>query len=86
MFAKGYILTKEKEMEDLRTLRKQAKKTVAEVAKVLGVTTRALYNYEHGYRRISLEQVLLLAKLYDVTAEEVIEAQLNISKEINIVV
>ena len=64
-------------MEDLRTLRKQAKKTATEVATVLGVTENAVYNYEKGYRRISLEQVLLLAKLYDVTAEEVIEAQLN---------
>ena len=64
-------------MEDLRTLRKQAKKTAAEVATVLGVVERAYYRYEKGTRRISLEQVLLLAELYDCTAEEIILAQLN---------
>lgn len=64
-------------MEDLRTLRKQAKKTAAEVATVLGVVERAYYRYEKGTRRISLEQVLLLAKLYDCSAEEIILAQLN---------
>ena len=64
-------------METLKDLRKQANKTAAEVATVLGVEYRAYYRYEQGTRRISLEQVLLLAKLYDIPAEEVIEAQLN---------
>lgn len=64
-------------MEDLRTLRKQAKKTASEVAAVLGVANSSYYSYEQGARQISLEQVLLLAKLYDTTAEEVIQAQLN---------
>ena len=64
-------------METLKDLRKQANKTAAEVATVLNVTDRAYCRYEQGARRISLEQVLLLAKLYDVTAEEVIKAQLN---------
>ena len=63
-------------MEDLRTLRKQAKKTATEVATVLGVVDRAYYRYENGTRRISLEQVLLLAELYDCTAEEIIYAQI----------
>jgi transcriptional regulator with XRE-family HTH domain len=76
MFAKGYILTKDKEMEDLRTLRLQAKKTVAEVAKVLNVEYRAYYRYEEGTRRISLEQVLLLAVLFDCSCEEIIHAAL----------
>ena len=64
-------------METLKDLRKQAKKTATEVATVLGVTENAIYNYESGIREIKIRQVLLLAKLYDVTAEEVIEAQLN---------
>lgn len=64
-------------METLKDLRKQANKTAAEVATVLNVTDRAIYNYESGIREINIRQVLLLAKLYDVTAEEVIEAQLN---------
>ena len=61
----------------LRQLREQSKKTVAEVAKVLNVTTMSIYRYEQGRRMIGVEQVFPLAKLYDVTAEEVIEAQLN---------
>ena len=60
--------------ETLRELRESAKKTCAEVAQALIVTTNAIYNYEQGIRRISLEQVLILSKLYDVSAEEVIQA------------
>lgn len=63
--------------ETLRDLRRQNKKTCAEVAQVLGVTEQTIYRYEKGERRISLEQVLILATLYDTTAEEIIQAQLN---------
>lgn len=63
--------------ETLRDLRLQAKKTVAEAAKVLNVTERAYMRYEQGTRRISLEQVLLLAGLYDVSEKEIIQVQLN---------
>ena len=66
--------------ETLKDLRLQAKKTVAEVAKVLGTANSSYYSYEQGVRRISLEQVLVLAKLYDCSAEEVIQAQLNSCK------
>lgn len=68
-------------METLRDLRKQNKKTCAEVAQALGVANSSYYSYEQGTRRISLEQVLILAKLYDVSAEEVIGAALNYSKQ-----
>ena len=61
----------------LRELREQNKKSREEVAAALGVTANAVTNYECGIRRISLEQVLLLAVLYDVSAEEVIKAQLE---------
>lgn len=64
-------------MQTLRELRKQSGKSCAEVAQALGVTPQALYRYERGVREISLEQVLILARLYDVSAEEIIEAQLN---------
>lgn len=64
-------------METLRDLRTQNKKTCAEVAQALGVTLRAYFRYEQGVRRIGLEQVLILAELYDVSAEEIIRAQLN---------
>lgn len=61
----------------LKELRVQANKSCAEVAHTLGVSIQALSNYEHGNRRINIEQVLLLSKLYECTAEEVIYAQLN---------
>lgn len=61
----------------LKDLREQNKKTVAEVATALNVTTTSIYRYEKNHRQIDLMQVLLLAKLYDCTAEEIIEAQLN---------
>lgn len=64
-------------MTTLKTLREQNKKTAAEVATVLKVTESAVSNYEKGKRRIGLEQVITLSKLYECTAEEVIEAQLN---------
>lgn len=61
----------------LKELRQQNKKTAAEVATVLGIAIPTYYNYEQGARKINIEQVLILAKLYDCTAEEIIEAQLN---------
>ncbi len=64
-------------MDTLKDLRLQNKKSRADVAQALGVTANALTNYETGLRRISLEQVLILAELYETTAEEVIRAQLN---------
>lgn len=61
----------------LKQLRKQSKKTAAEVAEKLGIAVSTLYNYEQGIRRVSIEQVIPLAKLFDVTEREVIEAQLE---------
>ena len=63
--------------ETLKELRLQAKKTCAEVAQALGLTDRAIYNYESGIRQINISQVLILAGLYDVSEKEVIQAQLN---------
>lgn len=61
----------------LRELREQSGKTAKEVAEKLGVKIPALSHYENGRRRISLEQVLILTQLYEISAEEVIQAQLN---------
>lgn len=61
----------------LRVLRIQAGKSCAEVAEALGVTERAVHKYEHGDREISLAQVVTLAKVYDVTIEDIVYAQLN---------
>jgi transcriptional regulator with XRE-family HTH domain len=61
----------------LRRLREQNEKTLREITEALNVSLQTVYRYEQGVRRINIEQVLILSKLYDCTAEEVIEAQLN---------
>ena len=61
----------------LRELREENNKTCAEVAQALGVANSSYYSYEQGVRRINIEQVLILAELYDVSEKEVIQAQLN---------
>lgn len=63
--------------ETLRDLRKQSGKTAAEVAAAIYVGLRSYYHYEFGDRQINIQQVLMLAKLYNCTAEEIIQAQLN---------
>lgn len=64
----------------LKELRIQSGKTVKEVAEALSVSVRAVFNYEYGLRHISLQQVLILAKFFDYTEKEIIEAQLNSQK------
>lgn len=64
-------------METLKELRLQNKKSRADVAQALKVTPNALTNYEAGLRRISLEQVLILAELFECPEKEIITAQLN---------
>ncbi len=61
----------------LRELREESGLSRAEVAKSLHVTVQAIYRYEECTRRINIEQVIVLSKLYDCTAEEIIKAQLN---------
>ena len=63
------------ERETLKDLRKQSKKTLAEVANVLGVSIRAVSNYESGIRALNIMQIIPLAKLYEVSAEEIILAE-----------
>ena len=66
-----------RESPTLRELREQNKNTAAEVAEALGVAVSTYYNYEQGLRKIGLEQILPLAAFYDVSAEEIILAQIN---------
>ncbi len=61
----------------LRELREESGKTAVEVARILGVSASAISNYEKGIRTIGLEQVLILATLFECTEKEIIEAQLN---------
>ena len=63
--------------ETLRDLRLQSKKTCVEVAQALGIANSSYYSYEQGVRRINIEQVLVLAELFDVSEKEVIQAQIN---------
>ncbi len=65
----------------LRELREESGKSIADVAEALYVNKNAISNYERGIRRINIEQVLILAELFQVSAEIVILAQMN-SKEI----
>lgn len=64
-------------MVTLRDLRKQANKSCAEVAKELGITPQAFYRYERGIRQISLEQIVQLAKIYDVEIADIVFAAIN---------
>ncbi len=61
----------------LRELREESGKSIADVAKALGMSVYTVYNYEYGNRQIGLVQVLRLSKLFDCSTEEVIKAQLN---------
>ncbi len=61
----------------LRDLRKQAKMTTQQVADKLGKSRQALEHYEKGLRSIGLSDVMILKDLYDCSAEEIINAQLN---------
>ena len=60
----------------LRELREQNKNTAAEVAEVLGVSKWSVFKYESGEREINIKQVLILAQLFDVSAEEIIKHSL----------
>ena len=64
-------------METLKDLRLQSNLTRYQVAKKLNVSYTAISNYEQGTRKINIEQVLILSKLFDVSEKEVIKAQLN---------
>lgn len=61
----------------LRELREQSGKSRAEVAAALGVAVRTLSHYECGTRSLKPEQILLLANIYDESAEAIIRAQIN---------
>ncbi len=62
---------------NLKELRESCGKSRAEVAAALGVAIRTLSHYECGTRSINLEQVLQLAKIYDCSEREIIQAQLS---------
>ncbi len=61
----------------LRDLRMSNEKTAAEVATVLGISRSTYSNYEQGTRTINIELIIPLAKLFECSAEEIIQAQIN---------
>ncbi len=61
----------------LKSIREEYGKSRREVAAALEVSYSSYSNYEQGLRRISLEQILVLAKFYNISAEEIINAQLS---------
>lgn len=65
------------EKRNLRELRIGAELSIADVANALGVTPKAVSNYECGIRSINIEQVLILAELFKKSPETIIKAQLN---------
>lgn len=64
-------------MQTLKVLREEAGISRAEVAKALNVSYSTYANYEQGIRRINIEQVLILSKLYGLSEKEIIKSQLN---------
>lgn len=61
----------------LKQIREENKKTVAEVAKALGIAPSSYYNYEQGTRQINIHQVLILSILFEESTEEIIKAQIS---------
>lgn len=61
----------------LRDLRTQSGLSVNEVCKALSIAKSTYYHYENGIRQISITHVLLLAKVFEISEKEVIQAQLN---------
>lgn len=53
----------------LRELRTEKGKSPAEVATILGITTRALYYYEQGIREPSLSTIFALCRTFEVSAD-----------------
>lgn len=61
----------------LKELRIQSGKTQQQIASSLNVSRQSVGHYENGLRKIDIEQVMLLAKVLECSAAEVIEAQIN---------
>jgi len=66
--------------ENLLFLRKQKKLTGNDLGDVLGVSRQAYYNYENGYRELSLSNLKLLADFYGVTLDLMVSSSLMDSR------
>jgi transcriptional regulator with XRE-family HTH domain len=61
----------------LKELRLQNKLTAVKVAEKLGVARSTYSNYEQGIRTIDINLIIPLSKVFDCTAEDIVEAQIN---------
>lgn len=62
---------------NLKDLRKQAGLSVKEVANKLNLVIQSVYRYEKGDRELPLVTAYNLARIYDVTLDEIAEAVIN---------
>ena len=63
-------------MNNLKTLRKQHKKTIEQVIQYIGISKRSYIDYEKGLRNPKPEILLKLAQYYNVPTEELKKANL----------
>lgn len=61
----------------LKRIREDCGMTRKEVAEKIGLSERAIAQYEQGTRSPSIDTVLVLARLYDESAEDIIVAVVN---------
>ncbi len=59
--------------ENLKALREQYGYTLKDVAKQLGITYQSYHAYERGLTVPTLQNFIKLAKLYDVSLDDLIE-------------
>lgn len=64
-------------MDTLRDLRKASGKTAAEVAEYLKIPRSTCSNYEQGMRAIDIKLIILIAKFFDCSEQDIITAQIN---------
>lgn len=64
-------------LQRLRDLRKARKLTQIEVARCLNISQRYYSDLENGKRSLSAENLLLLANLYEVSTDYILERTFN---------
>lgn len=67
--------------ERIRKCRNQKNQTQKEVADFLGVSSAAFSQYENGKRKPSLDTILLLAKLFEVSTDYLLGLEKSEGKE-----
>ena len=60
-------------LKRLKELREDADKGQKEIAEYLGITQQQYSLYETGVRKIPIEQIIALAKYYNVTSDYILE-------------